>query len=56
VALLTGLYQLAAAAGLADQGAAGSSNAGDDAARDEAWVQEVEAAGVGLWEHWLQVG
>ncbi|WIA08744.1 hypothetical protein OEZ85_008167 [Tetradesmus obliquus] len=59
VALLTGLYQLAAAAGLTDQGAgdcsSGSSGGGTAAAAaaSESWVLEVEAAGVGLWSHWL---
>lgn len=61
VALLTGLYQLAAAAGLTDQGAgdcsSGSSGGGTAAAAaaSESWVLEVEAAGVGLWSHWLHV-
>jgi hypothetical protein len=58
VALLTGLYQLAAAAGLADPGA-GDSSSGDNTAGgalSESWVLEVEAAGVGLWSYWLQVG
>jgi hypothetical protein len=56
VALLTGLYQLAAAAGLAGQEPLDNSSSGVGATASEGWVLEVEAAGVGLWDHWLQVG
>ncbi|KAF6260973.1 hypothetical protein COO60DRAFT_830876 [Scenedesmus sp. NREL 46B-D3] len=56
VALLTGLYQLAAAAGLAghETGSSSSREIDTGAASDEAWVLAVEAAGVGLWDNWLQ--
>jgi hypothetical protein len=60
VALLTGLHQLAAAAGLAGQemqdDKSNSSSGAGAVPASEAWVLELEAAGVGLWDNWLQVG
>lgn len=53
VAVCCGLYQLAQQAGLLHGNAAHDNSSSGRAGED--WVADVEAAGVQLWQQWLQV-
>lgn len=58
VAVLCGLHQLAVTAGLVQPDTTSSSSrssGSSSCSSSESYVLEVEAAGVGLWNNWLQV-